>query len=482
MKKQTIIRIIGALVLILFIASGLGLDFGLFCDGGFATLATAAVVGIPTEGTVSVSEMDDAGIAEEDIDQAITRISPNKTPLDTITRKMRSASQAKSQEVKFYQVSTKPFTDTIDTSASGTGLSGSPCKSYTYASGAGVASIFVAVNSAELWRVDDTLLMRNLTLPGTVDNAVVAVVTNAASKFKYDVMFYVKSKSANVLELVPIGGIKGTGINSAKNVVPDFSDTTLLVRMGQAKRETALRTDPIAILPVPKSNYCQNFITQVEESTFSMLTKKEIDYGIADFDRENLESMRGEMENSFLFGQKGKIDGSNGDNIYFTGGISREITKTVEYGIGGGDRSMTAEMYMSMLQEVFVGNNGSPERVMFAGSNLIKSFELLRETQKNISGTTSQETYHGVIVTKIISTFGTIRLAHNPLFDEIGMEDEGLILDMSHIYRRAFVPMKAAEIDFISNGEKNAKGKTVQECSCLILKYPDCHAWVRPKA
>lgn len=490
-KHNTILRM-GIMALIVAIIGCFAFDAIFFDHALFAqaplsmlSLATVPLVGTIVNDTPTVADLDAAGIAQEDIDSDITRLSPNKFPFDTITRTIRKATPTKSQEVGYYQKSSKPMADKLNASASGNGAAlSAPCNSYTYDStanaGAGneMTSICIAPALAKLWRKSDTLLMFNLTLPGPKG---AAVIGGAGTHTDY-VMFHVIDKSANAIEIVPIGGAKGTADNADKWVVPNFTSDTILIRMGQAKKEKDLTTDPIAIYPEKGIQYCQNFITQVEESTFAAMTKKEIETGIEEFDRDNLESMRGEMELSFLFGQKYKTQAGNGENIYFTGGIARNITKTVEYGTGGGDRSMTAQMYMDMLQEVFVGTSGSAERVLFGGSELIKSFELLRESQKNISGTSQQETYHGVIVTKIVSTFGTIRLVHDPIFDEIGLQDYGLILDMAYIFRRPFLPMIAKEIDLVSSGISNAKARTVQECSCVTLKYPDCHAWVKPKA
>lgn len=478
MKQQTIFKLIGVSALILTLAACFGFDFGILETSGLVCMATAAVVGTPVEGTASVPEFGD--IAEQDIDSDITNISPNKTPFDTISRNIRKATQCKSQEIKYYQKSNKPLADSIDTSATGAGTSYAvPCSSYTL-SDDGITKVYIQVLQPKLWRVNDTLLMADRAMQGSPGAAIVGGV----GTFTENQMFYVTGKTDRVLELTPIGGMKGKAASSVSDewVVPSFTSDTLLIRMGQAKKEKDLTSEPIAIMPVSSVNYCQNFITQIEESTFAALTKKEIEFGIDDFDRDNLESMRAEMELSFLFGQRAKLEGTNGDTVYFTGGISNEVKKVITYGNGGADRSMTDKMYMGMLQEVFVGTNGSAERTLYAGSELIKSFELLREAQKNINGATTQATYHGVIVTKILSTFGTINLVHNPIFDEIGMADKGLVLDMTHIYRRPFVPMIAKELDLKSSGIKNATARTVQECSCVILKYPDCHAWIVPKA
>ena len=48
-----------------------------------------------------------------------------------------------------------------------------------------------------------------------------------------------------------------------------------------------------------------------------------------------------------------------------------------------------------MAEIPLTGNDGSTERVLLAGSDLIAAIELLRENQKTISGNTNQETHLG---------------------------------------------------------------------------------------
>jgi hypothetical protein len=71
---------------------------------------------------------------------------------------------------------------------------------------------------------------------------------------------------------------------------------------------------------------------------------------------------------------------------------------------------------------------------------------------------------------------------HAPLFDEQGWSKKGIALDPEHIYKQVFQPMVAKDLDFKSCGEKNADAKMLQEVSCVVLRYPDCHAIIEPKA
>lgn len=210
------------------------------------------------------------------------------------------------------------------------------------------------------------------------------------------------------------------------------------------------------------------------------MTKKEVPVSFSDQEVDMLYNMRGEIESSFIWGEKFIYD-NGGDRTYFTEGITRQIKKVLKYGAGSGDTSLTAQQYTAWMKSLFTGNDGSTDRVLLAGADLIAAIELLRESQKQMNGNTVQETYLGVKCTSIVSTFGVLHVVHAPLFDEQGWSAKGLAIDPEHIYKEEFQPMIARDLDFKSSGEKNADAKMLQEVSCLILRYPDCHAIIEPR-
>lgn len=448
-------------------------------SGGGIAAASAVAAGVPVDDTPTAATLEDAGLVEQDLSKDITVMNPDRFPLDTMTRNyLRKRSKALSQKPEYLQKSTKPMRDALDTAASGSGTSSaSPCSEFTAATASQTTKVYIKPLNIEIWRTHDTLLMRNLKLDGSRDNSVIG----ASGSHSDDVVFYITKKEGDYLELTPINGMKGTGANTKNFIVPTFTNVTRLYRMGQAKSELSMTTEPFAIYPEFVQQYCQNFMAQIEESTFQALTQKKTDISFSDYEAENIYSMRAEIESSSIWGAKYELRQGN-DTTLFTGGIARCIDKILEYGTGAGDYSLTKEQYTAWLKSLFTGNDGSKERVLLAGATLIEAIELLRESSKQISGNTSQETYLGVKCTSIVSTFGTLKIVHAPLFDEQGWGDMGLAIDFEHLYKKEFVPMKATEIDLKGSGQKNAKAKVLQEVSCMILRYPDCHAIIRPKA
>lgn len=480
MRKRTIVMILWAVAAAVIVAAAMSVAAWLSGGESDVMAAFALAAGVPLAGTATVAAAEQYApeLTKEDISKSVVEMMPSRTPLDTIMRHLKHNVKAQSQKIGYYQASYKPVVDRMDSSAGGGGTSqGDATSSYSY-KGAEMTTIFIKVESPDIWRVHDTLLMRNLTLPGTFHRAVIG----GAGTHQDDVMFYVLSKSGGVLEIVPVNGVKGSagGDNADKYVVPDFTADCELIRMGQAKSELAISTEPFSIYPSLSWQYCQNFMAQIEESTFERLTRKEANWGFSNLEAVNVLSMKMEMELSMLFGQGGEYTQGN-EHTYFTRGITRDIETVLTYGTGSGDRSITKEQYNGWLKEVFDGNNGSTGRLLLAGSGLIRSLSCVDEFQKNMAPL-GKDNALGVDVRKVQSYFGSLDIVLAPLFLQAGWEDYGLILDLEHITKHEFVPMSVTRLDLKKSGQKNADARVIQEVSALTLRYPGCHAIIKPKA
>lgn len=487
MKNKKLFLALGLVAVIVSALICMGCDLNLFEIASGVSLAVAPVVGVPVEGTATLGTMEDAdSIFEQDLSLEITKINPSRYPLDTITRNAAKKTVVSgSPELEYFSVSAKSLSDTMLASSSGTGKTmASPCKSYTNNTTTdpnGITAIYIQPTHAELWRRHDTVLMRDLTLKIDTNGN---MVIDGTKSVKYDVAFYVSEKSGKVIELTPLGGMKGKGVNAEKFVAPDFIASTILYRMGQAKGELAVGTDPLAIYPEPNRQYLQNFMAQVEESTFHQLQNKRISFTMSDMERDSLDAFRAEQEMSFLFGEMRKIRDGN-DTTYFTGGITRQITKVLNYGTDtAGDRSLTKAQWLRWMKTVFTCNSGSSEKLLIAGSGLIEAIELMYVSDNVKQSNMVCEEYLGVKVTKIYSTFGELKIIPAPLLDESGWSDNGLIVDPEFLTKRVFKDhgLKAREIDLKSTNQKNATAKVIQEVSGLTLRYPDAHAIIKPLA
>lgn len=462
MKKSLIFKVLAAISLVamvILVDSFIGSVAGI----GFATQVIAG--GPVTEQGVRdlVTDLD-----MEDISDTVTEMNPARTPLDTILRKVRKAEKIESMIKKFYSVGSEPLTDTVTTG-------------YTYASGDGITVRNFPVANKGIWAVDDTVLVRNVTVLKTM---VVGVIGTPANEKTIDMMFYVDSIDSNGINLTPIPhadfSIKGSGANATKYVMPNIATSTVLYRMGVAKNELAIQHDPFALLPEPEYNYCQYFIAQVEESTFQKLTKKEVGWGFSDYERQNIYAMKAKMEMSFLNGVKSIMPNTvKNDKRYTTEGITRRIANTLTYDISDGNTAsgITNDKLHQWLETVFTGNSGSQERILFGGSTLIRKLQTITSVEKQL-GSMQTKLKWGVEVNEFINNFGKVYFYHHPLLSLTGWKDNGILLDMEHVRKHEFVPMKVTTLDLKTSGQRNADARVIAEASCLTLQYPDCHALI----
>lgn len=438
--------------------------------GGVAISGGITEQGVRTESTT---------LNMEDISSTVTEMLPANTPLDTIMRKIRKAEKMEAMQHRYYSVASKALFDGLDTAVSGAGTSvGAPASAIT-ASTPGLLSVYVQVLNAAIWNEKDTLLMRGLTLPTT---AGVPIIGGSGST-TMDVAFFVASKSGSVLQLVPLNGLTGLVANLGKFVVPSFANTTVLYRMGKAMHEKDASTTAFGIIPDADTQYAQYFMAQVEESTFQKMTKKEVDWGFNDYERQNIYDMKATMEMSKLFGALGYNVNPNNTNqkIYTTKGITRDITKLLNYGTGSTNRSITFAQVIDWCKSTFVGNNGSTSRYLFGGSTLIGALHSVESIQKQVNGKAPVVKW-GIEFTEIVTNFGLLYIYHHPLFSATGWADNGLILDLEHIRAKEFMPMGVRPLDLKLAGTSLSDATVISEVSCLTLANPDCHAIIRPTA
>lgn len=444
-----------------------------------ATTGGFAVTDTPTTQTIHDAGSD---LNMEDISEVVTKMLPARTPLDTILRKIRQAEKIESQEHGYYQVGSKPLFDTPNSGANGNGSSASsPAKAYSYSSGDGVAFIYIQTTNSALWADKDTCLMRDLALPYQADGTM--ILGGSAGTRSFDVAFAVSNVTDDIIKLTPLNGVKGLGSNALKFVVPNFTDATKIYRMGKAMYETDAKTTPYGIIPDKDIQYAQYFMCQVEEGVVQRMTKKEVQWGLKEYEEQNIYDMKATMEMSFLFGAKAYIPfpGNTAHKIRYTGGITREITKKLTYGTGSGNTTVQSTDPISWCESVFVGNSGSEERILFAGSTLMKGLHSVETISKQVNGRAPVVKW-GIRVNEIVTEFGVLNLYHHPLFSATGWAKKGLILDLEHVRKHEFLPMQVRDLELIKTGEKLADASVISEISCATLRYPDCHAVIEPAA
>lgn len=458
MKKNNIFRYMFPLLsIVLVVAVGLLFHFLSSVVTGVALAALQA--GGAIEGDPASHEAVRGQSSELDtsyISQKVVEMRPARTPLDTIMRNIGKEVKMDSFKTEFYSVDSREFYDTV-------------AAAYTH-QGDGYTSKAIEVDNISMWSVDDLALFDNITGAQDSDDLVCLVIA--------------KSTTNNTITVQPLNGTSGTGANAGKLVVPSIAEDTVVVRMGKAMNELDAQAEPYAIVPTKDYNYAQIFMAQVEEGTYEAMHAKEVKWGFREYSAQNIYDLRAGIELAYLFGYRSRtahLTDSGNVERHTCGGITRDITETLEYGTGGSDRTINESDFITWAKSIFTGNSGSDQRIMFVGDGLMSYLSKIDTVSKQQAANKTQVLW-GVTFNRVETNFGTLLIKHHPLLELRNWGDEGIVLDPAFVERHVFQPMRVRELDLRSSGTRNVKANIIEEASCPVLKYPDVHKKVAPAA
>lgn len=422
---------------------------------GQATMAMALITGIAggrhvVNGplTTDIAREGSPDLLLNEIDQQIVKIRPMATPIDQLSR-CAGSKHAGSMTVDYYNVDTKPTTAKIKTEY----------KEPEAGSIAEEASrVKLMTTNDEIFDTSDTILVQGV-------NGYEADGTEFSSK---DLVIYVVSRDEN-------GGIyampvNGKTVGNYRNCMPSIPQGATLIRMGRAASELDVMSPQFEALPQKAQNNCQIFKMQVEQSTLQKIANKEVDWDMSDQEEAAIYDMRLGMEKSFLFGVKNKLwDPVKKENIMLTGGIWSQAGKTFNYD----DASLNQDAIIDMMREAFTGNAGSKRKILIGGSQLIGRLNKLDYTKVVTAGESVVK--WGIDFSELRSKFGTLYVLLSEVFDEVGMADNGMIIDPEYLQKYCHIPFSSESLDLKASGQRNVDALVLTEASCLVLRYPKAH-------
>lgn len=269
-----------------------------------------------------------------------------------------------------------------------------------------------------------------------------------------------------------LGGGDGT------ETIPAISKGTRLTRMGTSFGETDVKNDTVAQLPTSDYNYAQKFITSVVYSNWMMMTSLFTNYSFSMITNLALQDFRYGQEFDFMFGLRSEttptINGVS-KTVRTTGGLTHFIDQTIEYGLGGGDTTITETDIVDFTKTMRVGNNGSDTRFLYAGSNLIAALNKGVMNDRTRFVQKEYDTIYGLSFTVLYSFFGTINVMYAPLMDQSEFIDKGFLLDMQFIDKFVFQPFSETKVDLKLLRQQDAQSVDMLETCGLIVRNTDCH-------
>ena len=394
----------------------------------------------------------------KDIDSRIVKIRPMSTPIDQISRYAK-AQKSDSFEVKYYSVGTRPIS--------------CKTKKQVTAQSSG-ASVTLEVDDPNMFTLDDTI--RVVGVKGKFDDKGVAYPDNDSAP---DLVLCVcgMSDSTSMPTVYAVNGLKDS--HNQPIWVPEIPQGTTLVRMGKACGELDVQTGRFNNIPTADIQYCQNFMIQIEQSTFDKIASKEVDWNFSDLEEDGIYDMRMAQENTFLFGVKNVIHHvtKKGMATWFTGGIWNMAGKDIEVGKWDAGKKITVvtdDDLVDIAKDLFVGTNcGGKQKIMFCGSDMLSALSKIKSDKFRLKD--SVEAWN--LKFKSWDTdFGEILTIHHELLDKNGKSDCAFALDPEYLSKKTHVSWTRNILDLKKAGVRNTDAVVIQEVSCLYLRNAMAHA------
>lgn len=425
-------------------------------DGG-----TDPTAGIATE--TQGRKDGDPNFYMSDVDQRITKIRPMASPIDQISRYAKSSS-CSSFEVKYYSVGTREIkcttTEQVDKMQSG-------------------ASTKLPVSDVNMFTLDDTI--RVVGVKGVTDPSTGKPYGDDDNTPDLVLCVCGKDSTTNM----PIAyAVNGEMDPTSKQPiwVPQISSGATLVRMGKACGELDVQTGRFNNIPMPEIQYCQNFMIQVEQSTFDKIAKKEVNWNFTDLEEDGIYDMRLAMENTYLFGVKAKVNHVTKDNMltWFTGGLWWMAGKDIEVGEWDAEKNcavISDENLVDITKDLFVGTGiGNKRKILFCGSDMLAAFSKIKSDKFRLKDTVE---VWNLKFKSWDTDFGEVLTIHHELFDVNGMSDCGFAMDPEYLSKKVHVSWARNVLDLQKAGIRRTDAVVMQEVSCLYLRYAKAHARMR---
>lgn len=428
-------------------------------EAGDSTLDSTAGIATETFGR----EEGDPNFYLSDVDKRIVKIRPMATPVDQISRYAKSSS-TNSFEVKYYSVGTREIQ--CSTNAKLTAM----------ASG---ASIALPVDDANMFTLDDTIRVVGVKAVTKPDGT---AYTEADSNVP-DLVLCVCGKNSDT-NLPTVYAVNGAMDPSSKQpiFVPEIPQGTKLVRMGKACGELDVQTGRFNNIPMPEVQYCQNFMIQVEQSTFDKIAAKEVNWNFSDIEEDGIYDMRLAMENTYLFGVKNRIKhiAKDGMLTWFTGGIWWMAGKDIEVGEWNSEKQcaeISDDNLVDITKDLFVGTGiGNKRKILLCGSDMLSAFSKIKSDKFRLKDTVE---VWNLKFKSWDTDFGEVLTIHHELFDVNGMSDCGFALDPEYLSKKTHVSWARNVLDLQKAGIRRTDAVVIQEVSCLYLRYAKAHARMR---
>ena len=440
------------MVLLVALLALLGIaDAGVMAADVAINPAGGGAVRTDTEISRTKAEIDSPSLILDEIDAKVTKIRPYDVVLDTIARNVKDTRKSSGQVVRHYAIDTIESTATVSEAIT-----------------SGKKQVALQTSSDTIFAGEQTINVNGVNgyKPG-----------GSVEDLQNNLQLYVVGKNENGYPLVVT--YNGSGLDN--DVIPAIAVDTVLTRFGRAASESQLMTDPYSGIPTDIEVFLQKFIAQVEMTDIFEKADKEVDWTFNDAEEEAIFDMKRTQNFSFWKGVKGKRTLKNRNNrkaedVYWTGGIWNQAGKDFSF-----DGTIAATKMTDLMKTSFTGSNSGKRKLFIMGSGLLTDLENLylnggEGFTANVQVGTRKQVF-GLEFTEYISKFGTLMVTHDQSLDDLGMQDQGFILDPDFLVKWT-MGWRVSNFNLKDSGQFDGKAKGLMEPCALALKNPKAHVRV----
>ena len=483
---------------IAMILSGSGYAMAAYTDGTGDPAVTDRVgpldgPGTGTEGAMTETQMREQMEGDADnlewylnqVDKRIVEMKFESCPIDQILRAEHKVNKSDSIRIEYYAIGQRPITTTVaadhDIPATTTGKA-----TTLYVTNPGVVDVM------------DTILFPDIM--GYEEDGTRSTLRPLMCRV-------VGVDSSDNLLIIGINGAKNASGNNHWDL-PAIAAGSTILRLGRAAGEKDVETGSYYELPERSIQYCQRYIMQCEQSIIERMSAKRLDWTFTRQERAAMDDMRGGMERSGLFGQKGLTRYQKSGNIYTTDGIFWTAGKDIELGHwapkldeAGKQITVTVEesgsqvvknVYEYVIDEkelhAFIAavikdaGNASRTKILFVDNLIYQALANLKSKRRFI--TQSENDYRNwKLDFESITAMGTkILIYRHDSFNYMSMSGRAFLLDPRYLEKWVFGDWTRTDYDLKELFIRNSNAVVMEEFSCWTLYYPNAHARVsRPE-
>lgn len=383
------------------------------------------------------------------IDREVTKIRPHLTPLYTLGSRhaKRVAKGETSPEIYYDEIQMLPLVSKV--------------KTMTCTTSDRVAEL--QLENPDLVAINETIIFKGV--QGYAEDG--TTTGNWLEAYVRD------RKSDGTLIVSPVNG---KGPHNTFEAVPAG---TVVIRGARTGSEKQSRTAPLTALPVQRMNYMQKMLIEVEETTFFKWASKAADvkWNFQDQTEFAIAEHKRTTETDILLGTRRKIKVPNKYNqekpeeTYFQEGIFWQAGRDFIC-----PDNMKAGDLITMMKNIFTGNNSSNTKIALFGSDLMEAIHKIDYNQVIYPG--KQKQAAGLDFSTIIYGQYTLLLINEPAFDDLGMAGYGLVVDEDYLFKYCH-PWRSIPLDNLANGESDSHSQVFIDTFCYVLKNANAHCRVK---